>query len=136
MATSSKVQFRLETLREKAVESIDFRIAQQRLLVESFDDDEALEQRVAEWRAEQEQRISDLFRRLSDEKGIDNHSLAKWKIAPIPEVDRWERQRAERDLQALENKRTQILAKSESLVADEDGNIALTKTQLSEFFGL
>lgn len=136
MATSSKVQFRLETLREKAVESIDFRIAQQRLLVESFDDDEALEQRIREWRARQEERISDLFRRLNDEQGIDNHSLSKWKIEPIPEVDRWERQRAERDLQGLENKRTQILAKSESLVADEDGNIALTKTQLAEFFGL
>lgn len=136
MATSSKVQFRLETLKEKALESIDFRIAQQRLLVESFDDDAALEQRVTDWRARQEERISDLFRRLSDDSGIDNHSLAKWKIEPIPEVDKWERQRAERDLQGLENKRTQILAKSESLVADEDGNIALTKTQLAEFFGL
>lgn len=136
MATSSKVQFRLETLKEKALESIDFRIAQQRLLVESFDDDAALEQRIAEWRARQEERISDLFRRLSDDRGLDNHSLSKFKIDPIPEVDRWERQRAERDLASLENKRTQILAKSESLVADEDGNIALTKTQLNEFFGL
>jgi hypothetical protein len=136
MATSSKVQFRLDTLKAKAIESIDFRIAQQRLLVESFDDDAALEQRIVDWRARQEERISDLFRRLSDDTGIDNHSLSKWKIEPIPEVDRWERQRAERDLQSLENKRTQILAKSESLVADAEGNIALTKTQLSEFFGL
>jgi tRNA splicing endonuclease len=133
MATSSKVQFRLETLKEKALESIDFRIAQQRLLVESFDDDEALEQRITEWRTRQEEKVSDLFRSLGE---ADNHRLSKFKIDPIPEVDRWERQRAERDLQSMENKRTQILAKSESLVADEDGNIALTKTQLSEFFGL
>lgn len=133
MATSSKVKFRLETLKEKALESIDFRIAQQRLHVESFDDDEALEQRITEWRARQEERISDLFRSLDE---ADNHRLSKFKIDPIPEVDRWERQRAERDLASLENKRTQILAKSESLVPDEDGSIALTKTQLSEFFGL
>lgn len=136
MATSSKVQFNLETLKAKALESIDHRIAMKRLEVESFEDDAALEQRVAEWRAKQEERISDLFRRLSDEAGIDNHSLAKWKIQPIPEVDRWERERAERDLRSLEAERTRIVAKSESLVPDEAGNVSLTKTQLKEFFGL
>lgn len=136
MATSSKVMFNLDVLKTKALESIDLRIAQQRLEVESFDDDAALEQRVIDWRARQEERISDLFRRLSDDTGIDNHSLSKWKIDAIPEVDRWERQRAERELSSLEAKRTQIVAKSESLVPDADGNIALTKTQLSEFFGL
>lgn len=136
MATSSKVQFRLDTLREKALESIDHRIARKRLEVDSFEDDEALEQRVNEWRAKQEERISDLFRRLDDGRGIDNHSLSKWKIEPIPEIDRYERQRAERDLRSLESERLRILAKSESLVADEDGNISLTKTQLKEFFGL
>lgn len=133
MATSSKVKFKLETLKEKAIESIDFRIAQQRLLVESFEDDEALEQRVVEWRARQEEKVSDLFRSLGD---TDNHKLSRFKIDPIPEIDKWKRGREERELQHLEDKRTQILAKSESLVADEEGNIALTKTQLAEFFGL
>lgn len=136
MATSSKVQFRLETLRDKAIESIDFRIAAQTLVVDSFDDDAALEQRVNEWRENQEAKISDLFRRLNDDTGIDNLSLSRWKLDPIPEVDRWERVRAERDLQTLLSMRSKILAKSESLVPDENGNIALTKTQLGEFFGL
>lgn len=133
MATSSKVQFRLETLKEKSIESIDFRIAQQQVLVDSYDDDAALEQRIAEWRERQEEKVSDLFRSLGE---ADNHRLSKFNIDPIPEVDRWERQRAERDLEGLRSRRSKILAKSESLVADEEGNISLTKTQLTEFFGL
>ena len=133
MATSSKVQFKLSVLKEKALEAIDFKIAQQEVVVQSFDDDAALETRISEWRARQEERVSDLFRSLADQ---DNHRLAKFEIDPIPTVDRWDRQRAERDLNSLRNKRSDMLAKSESLVPDESGNIALTKTQLSEFFGL
>lgn len=135
MATSSKVKFNLATLKEKALESIDFRIAQAKTHVASFDDDEALSQRIREWRARQEERISDLFRSLG-EGGVADHTLAKWKIESMPEVDRYDRTRAESTLRGLENKRTQIVAKAESLVPDEDGNISLTKTQLDEFFGL
>jgi hypothetical protein len=135
MATSSKVVFKLDTLREKALDSIDHRIAMAALEVESFDDDDALAERIKEWRARQEEKVSKLFARLGD-GGIGDHELAKFKLDAIPEVDRWERQRAERNLRELEAKRTQITAKSEALVPDEHGNIALTKTQLSEFFGL
>ena len=60
----------------------------------------------------------------------------QFQLDPIPEVDKWERRDAGRMLRELESKRTQIEAKSAALVADEDGNIALTKTQLYEFFGL
>ena len=136
MATSSKVVFKLDTLREKALDSINHRIAVARLHVESFEDEEALAQRITEWRARQEQRISDLFSRLGGEDQIGDYELSKWKLDSIPEVDRYERRDAERKLRELEAKRTQIEAKSAALVADEDGNIALTKTQLSEFFGL
>lgn len=135
MASSSKVMFKLETLREKALESIDFRIAQKQLEVASFEDEAALTQRIKDWRARQETRIAELFSQLG-EGGIGDHQLAKWKIQPIPETDRYERDRAERDLRNLEATRSRIVAKSESLVADEDGNISLTKTQLNEFFGL
>lgn len=135
MASSSKVMFKLETLREKALESIDFRIAQKQLEVSSFEDEAALTQRIKDWRARQETRIAELFSQLG-EGGIGDHQLAKWKIQPIPETDRYERDRAERDLRNLEATRSRIVAKSESLVADEDGNISLTKTQLNEFFGL
>ena len=135
MASSSKVLFKLETLKEKALESIDFRIAQKQVEVENFDSDELLEQRIAEWRARQEEKISDLFRKLG-EGGVDNHTLSKFKLDPIPEVDRWDRQRAETDLRGLESRRSKIVAKSESLVPDEDGNISLTKLQLKEFFDL
>lgn len=135
MASSSKVLFKLETLKEKALESIDFRIAQKRLEVESYDDDAVLEQRIADWRTRQEERISDLFRKLG-EGGLDNHTLSKFKLDDIPKVDRWERERAETDLRGLESRRSKIVAKSESLVPDEDGNISLTKLQLREFFDL
>lgn len=133
MATSSKVQFNLETLKKKALESIDFRIAQKQTEVDSFDDDDAFAETVKEWRAKQEERISDLFRNIND---TDDYQLSRFAIAPIPKQDRWDRARSIRDLEDLQIRKAKITAKMESLVPDEDGNIALTKTQLSEFFGL
>lgn len=135
MATSSRVQFNLNTLRKKAIESIDFRIAQAKLDAESFQDDDALTELVVEWRQQQEQRICDLCRQLGED-GIDNYRLSSWKIEPMPEVDLWGRQRTERELSVLKDVRSRVVAKSGSLVPDKDGNIALTKTQLRDFFGL
>lgn len=135
MPSSSKVQFRLETLKEKALESIDFRIAQKKLEVDSFDDDEALAERVKEWRTRQEEKLSQLFRQLG-EGGIDDYRLSRFKLDDLPTVDRWERSRAEKELRQLEATRSQIIAKGDSLVADEHGNVSLTSTQLEEFFGL
>lgn len=135
MATSSKVQFNLETLKAKARESIDVRIEQAQLHVDSFDDDAAFSQRVAAWRARQEERVSELFRSLG-EGGVADATLAKWKVEQMPEVNIYDRRKAENDLQRLIGIRSQIVAKSDSLVADEQGNISLTKTQLQEFFGL
>ena len=57
MASSSKVMFKLETLREKAIESINLRIAQQQLEVDSFDDDDALAQRIDAWRVRQHDKL-------------------------------------------------------------------------------
>lgn len=138
MASSSKVMFNLKTLRDKAVESIDFRIAQQRLEVESYDDDEALEERIRLWREEQVGKFMNMYVRLTgpESEVPDNHTISKFKVDPIPEVDRWDRSRANQKLHELESTRSRILAKSESLVPDEDGNISLTKLQLREFFGL
>lgn len=135
MSTSSKVKFNLETLRAKALESIDFRIAAADLNVKSFDDDEALTERIRTWRVRQEERISHLFASLG-EGGVADYTLNKWKIEPMPSVDAYDRRRAEAELQRLQSLRSKITAKAGSLVADEDGNISLTKTQLAEFFGL
>lgn len=133
MATSSKVQFSLETLKQKALESMDARIKSAERVVASFEDDAALSERIKEWRAEQETRVSDLFRSLDE---IADHTLAKWKIQPLPETSTYERDRAVSDLRRLRDLRTKIVAKAESLVPDDAGNISLTKTQLQEFFGL
>jgi hypothetical protein len=135
MATSSKVQFKLSTLKTKAIESIDFRIEQAQREVDSYDNEAILLERIAEWRTRQEERISELFSQLG-EGGIGDHQLAKWKIQPIPEIDQYGRGRAETALRRLEATRSKIMAKADSLVPDEEGNISLTKTQLEEFFGL
>ena len=135
MASSSKVMFKLETLREKAIESINLRIAQQQLEVDSFDDDDALAQRIDAWRVRQHDKLREAVRRI-DADDMDDHRLSKFSLDSIPEVDRWDRSRAQQKLRELESRKSQILAKSESLVPDEDGNISLTKLQLQEFFGL
>jgi hypothetical protein len=135
VATSSKVKFNLETLKTKALESIDVRIAQAQDEVNSHEDPAALEKRIDEWRATQETRISDLFSRLGD-GGIRDRELAEFRVQPMPDTSTRERYRAEGNLRELRSIRSQIVAKTGSLVPDEDGNISLTKTQLSEFFGL
>lgn len=134
MATSSKVQFKLEKLQEQALAAIDQRIQYAQIEVGSYDDETLQAQRVEEWRFQQNQRVKDLAARVET---LSHRELAQFKIMPIPDnSDTFERNKAERNLRELENRRTQIVAKSESLVPDEDGNIALTKTQLEEFFGL
>jgi len=133
VATSSKVKFKLDVLRQKAIESIDYRISQAELEVASFDDDEAFSERVRQWREDSERRLSEIFSQLGE---IDDYRLSKFRLAEIPTIDRYARRSAERVLEDLKVKRSRVIAKSESLVPDEDGNISLTKTQLSEFFGL
>lgn len=136
MASSSKVMFKLETLKKQAIKSIDERIRQTEQEVASYSDDEQLRLRIAEWRTRQEKRVADLHKRLRQSGSIGDHELARWSIEEIPSVDRWDRQRAERNLRELQSRKTQILAKGESLVPDAEGNVSLTKTQLSEFFSL
>lgn len=135
MASSSKVLFNLQILKEKALESISFRIDQAQKEVDSHEDPAALEARIEEWRSLQETRISDLFSRLGG-GGIRDRELAEWKIQPMPDISTRERYRAEARLRDLQEIRSQITAKADSLVPDDAGNISLTKTQLAEFFGL
>ena len=134
MATSSKVVFKLDQLREQAVAAIDDRIAAKVVEVESHHAP-AHEAQVREWRARQETRISELFRRLGGDD-LPNAELADFRIDRMPNRDGYSRERAERELQSLQARRGKIIAKSAALVPDEDGNIALTKTQLQEFFDL
>lgn len=137
MATSSKVRFDLDTLREKAVETLDLRIAHAQLEFDSYTDDSALAQRVVDWRERQIGKVRALAAQLDeDEAAVDNHRLNKFALDPIPEVDRWARRDAERELQRLTERKAQVVAKSSSLRPDEDGTVSLTKTQLQEFFGL
>src|SRR5688500_8340730 len=103
MATSSKVTFKLDLLREKALESIDFRIATARISVESFDDDDALAERIRQWRVRQEEKLREFVAQLDK---ADDYRVSKFALDPIPEVDRWDRRDARRKLEDLEAKRS------------------------------
>jgi hypothetical protein len=124
--------WKLETLTEQALAAIDERIAAKVLEVEAYANAD-ISADMKRWRADQEARVSDLFRQLDT---IDDVELARFRIDKMPNRDEYARDRAERDLKGLQNRRARIVAKAASLVADEDGQIALTKTQLSEFFDL
>lgn len=135
MATSSKVRFDLETLRTEALKSLDVRIAQAQREVDSYHNEEALQELVAQWRARQEEKISHIFAQLG-EGGVDDYRLSKFALDPIPEVDRYDYRNSQHALDRLVAKRTQVEAKAKALKPDADGTVSLTKTQLQEFFGL
>lgn len=137
MATSSKVRFDLEKLRMEAMKSLGMRIEHARLEVDSYLDDAALAVRVVEWRERQIQKINAIAAQLSEnESAVDNHRLSRFALDPIPEVDRWDRKKAEDRLHNLLVTASKMDAKAASLKPDEDGSISLTKTQLQEFFGV
>lgn len=133
MPTATKVQFSLEKLQAEAVRSLDERIAD----AEREADDVASEQRhrdeMRDWRQRQEQRLSDVFRQLET---LDDFSLAGFQLDPMPVNTRSDRARARRRVEDLRALRSQIAARAASLVPDESGNVALTKTQLADIFGL
>lgn len=133
MASSSKVQFKLETLKDRALETIDLRIAQKQEELDRLGSTEDQAQRTRDWRKAQEAKLRKLFRELEE---MPDNVLAQFQIDKIPSVDRWDRDRVKQALARLQVERTEIIAKAESLVPDEDGNISLTKTQLREFFQL
>lgn len=133
MATSSKVQFKLDVLRQKSLEAIDERIAQKQAELDELGSPEAESERLKQWRANQETRIIQLHAQLGS---IDNVSLSRFNIEDLPDSNSWERSRLERELSRMKSDRARIIAKSESLVPDEEGNVSLTKTQLKEFFEL
>jgi hypothetical protein len=136
VATSSKVKFNLETLTEKAIEAIEAKVALAKIDFDAFEDPSVADDRLAAWRAAQKERVEDLLKQINDGT-VSDRDLMVWKVQPAPGGDTTsERTRALNTLRALQSQRDQIKAKAESLVADEDGSIALTKTQLEEFFGL
>lgn len=135
MATSSKVQFNLEALQAKAMESISLRIDQKRQELLSYDDETVLIERIDAWRGRQIDRMRSLIAGFETGE-VGDSQLAKFELEDIPSVDKYERRKLERELRQLEADRSRIEAKSGSLVADEQGNISLTTTQLQEFFGL
>lgn len=133
MASSSKIQFKLETLREKAIEAIDRQLEEKFEELNNLQNDPELAERIQDWRKNQDAAL----RELADTLGAtSNEDLAAFKIEAMPRVNYGRTDRIEKDIRQLQRDRIRVEAKSASLVADDDGNISLTKTQLTEFFGL
>lgn len=128
---AGKVSFDLASLKARALEAIDFRISQKLAEIDALDDDRTLEQQVDAWRSRIAEQVTAMYTRLPSDE-----ALAVFTFDKIPQKDAPLLARCTRELRALEAERTRIEAKSGSLVADADGTISLTKSQLSEFFGL
>jgi hypothetical protein len=133
VATSTKVLFKLSSLREKALTAINERIDNAEEELERLNRDDTLAELRRDWRQKQQIRIDDLFSRLDE---ISDEELSRFRLDELPKIDQWEKGKARQRVNGLRATRDQIIAKADSLVSDEDGNIGLTKTQLAEFFGL
>jgi RNA processing factor Prp31 len=133
VATSTKVLFKLSSLREKALTAINERIDNAEEELERLNRDDTLAELRRDWRQKQQIRVEDLFSRLDE---ISDEELSRFRLDELPKIDQWEKGKARQRVNGLRATRDQIIAKADSLVSDEDGNIGLTKTQLAEFFGL
>ena len=137
MASSSKVVFRLETLRERATEALETKIKIANSNLAAHYDDRALAEAVAKWRAEQEKRVAELASALhEDGSAVADATLAAFSVDDMPSRDRWRERECRQRLEYLITRRAEVEAKSSALVPDADGNVHLTKTQLREFFDL
>lgn len=140
MASSSKITFSLAALQQKALQAIDRRISDIEMDLAVAGDQDAFAESVAAWREAEQERVWALGNRLfpaNDVPGPDpvsNEELATFAVTPMPKQDVHLIAKMERELKALQVQRAEIVVKSQSLVADESGNIALTTTQLREFF--
>lgn len=131
--TTAKMKFRLDALKALALASIDEHIQLKTERLELLKDEGFREAEVSAWRAEQEARISQIFRQLET---IDNRSLESFRLDPFPIRDEREIRGLERALEHLTLIRSQVVAKTDSLVPDEDGTVSLTTRQMSDFFNL
>lgn len=137
MPGPTKVKFKLEDLKARALESLDARIENAGRNFEQLTDQTVYEEDCIEWRRKAEEQIVNLAHRISIGESMSNVDLSRAALLPNrPQRDEHAIVRARKALEALEAERTKVVAKSESLVADEDGNISLTKSQLSDFFSL
>jgi exonuclease VII large subunit len=130
VATSTKVLFKLSSLREKALTAINERIDNAEEELERLNRDDTLAELRRDWRQKQQIRIDDLFSRLDE---ISDEELSRFRLDELPKIDQWAKSKARQRVNGLRATRDQIIAKADSLVS---GNIGLTKTQLAEFFGL
>lgn len=137
MVASTKVKFKLDDLRVEALKAVDDHIAITAEDLDQMSDADHWAELQAEWRARQEKKLSRIFSQLDT---VDNDELALFLNAlpgdQMPRPDGATIRALQTRLVDLRAKRLKITAKSTALVPDADGTISLTRTQLSEFFGL
>lgn len=131
MATSSKVRFRLTDLQAKAVEAADDRVAR---IVDHLERlKESQEAQRVQWRIRAEAAVLEFSGVLA---AATDEDLAKFRVPPRSSTVDHDLDITSRALARALSDRDSTQAKAAALVPDEDGTIALTKNQLSEFFAL
>lgn len=136
MAGQSKVRFKLEDLKSKALDAIDAQIEQAGRDLEYLLDDDALQRDRDQWRNDVIEKVAGLYNDLQGD--LEDRDL-KFRLTSFPTYpvrDEYTVLRAQKRLKLLEEQRNKVVAKAESLVPDADGNISLTKTALADYFGL
>lgn len=133
MSNTSKVVFKLDVLKQRAVEAVDEKIEHAKIQYDLVSDKSTIRVAQATWRERQDSAARDLAANLDN---LADKDLIDFRFEPYPEFDEFQAKRAARVLDLLVEQRASVIAKAESLVPDADGNIALTQTQLKNFFGL
>lgn len=129
MATTSRIKFNLAALMEESkkllsneIQALESELAQ------------SPEEVLKEWRAQQTARLDEFHAAVHD-GGVRDYALGTFSMEPAPRSD-WRRNELRDRLFRTKSRLAAMSARAQSLVADEDGNVSLTKTQLREFFGL
>src|SRR3954447_588515 len=113
MATSSKVMFQLEGLREQALAAIDKRIADKQAESDGYAADDQIAE-LGEWRNACVTAIEDIFSRRHD---VPDSLLEEFRLPKRPRRDQYAKDRAARELAQLQAPRTRMVAQPGPLAA-------------------
>ena len=132
--TSSKLRFDRDGLRAAIEADYDRRIASAEADLREAQDPEHHAALAAEWRADAEAQISAFFRTLGT---ATNAQIEGFRIRSAPKLhDDYALRRLRDEPAALRSLKARSLAKVDAVRPDADGALAVTATQMSDFFGL
>lgn len=131
----SKIQFDRAALRQRIDQHFEFEKAQVADEIAKGESDRHLHARLEKWRADAEDALSDVLRRLDD---ISDYELAQFELPPLPQKPSSHTMRNLRArLERLQTKHERSLTAIDSLFGVNGGAaIELSAAQLRDFFGV